>query len=147
MEIRFIFNHQYDMATGHYHKIGGVVSTDDGKIHVFSVVKNLGTGAIERQKFVDVTKSKVTKLMTGTVRGSSYYEPCNPAHKADFLPLVYHLSTAFLRLHSAVGFSPDDYTRIREAINRQIADLKNEAPASAPSEEFTDIPAAKMDDD
>ena len=151
MKIEFIFNPKYEMSTGHYQKIGGKITMDDGKTHVFCVIKNIGSGAIERQKYADCGSWKANKVMSGMDRSMMYVGACKPEDKDTFLPLAYHLKFAFGKLDGVVGFDPADKNAVLSAIDNLIADMRipGETPAPVPApevpEEFTDIPASELE--
>ena len=151
MKLEFVFNPKYEMSTGHYIKIGGRISTDDGKTHIFCVIKNTTSGAIERQKYADCGSWKANKVMSGMDRSMMYVGACKPEDKAVFLPLAYHLKFAFGKLHAVVGFASAEYSCVIASIDNLIADMKSEgisvpSPAPAPeAPEFTDIPSSELE--
>ena len=153
MVLEFVFNPKYEMATGHYVKIGGLITADDGKTHVFAVIKNLSSGALERQKYADCGSWKANKVMSGMDRSSLYKGACKAEDKPTFLPLAYHLKIAFSRLNDAVGFSEADKEAVLLAIEALIRDLKIEGETPAPEvkvvseSEFSDVPSEALEDD
>ena len=155
MKVKFYYNHNYKSGTSEYFKVIGVLTTEGGAEHIFSVIQNKRTGNIEMHKAILPTYKKAFSIIHGTSGRSGYYGPCLEEHKSDFKKLVTeYLMDSFSALVKAVNkndscasITGEEYTLAVNEIQKEINEFMNVEDKFEGEEKWVPVPDNELNDD